>query len=407
MTDRSSHGRSFPLGSTVTPQGVNFSVYSKNSTAVDLLLFQNPTDPAPDRVITLDPKLNRTGNYWHVFVHGLQAGQNYGYRVNGPFEPASGHRYDRGKVLIDPYGKCVVEANYIRRENSEPGNNVATCMKSVVADFAAYDWQGDMPLRRPFFETLIYELHVAGFTGHINSGVTPEKRGTYSGLIEKIPYLQSLGVTAVELLPVFQFDSQDSPDGLSNYWGYSPISFFALHTGYSSWSDPLKCLNEFRDMVKALHHAGIEVILDVVYNHTAEGSESGPTFCYRGFENSEYYILNDQDKSLYADYSGCGNTLNANHSIVRRMILDSVHYWVSNMHVDGFRFNLASILSRDENGRPMANAPVPSDLESDPVLAGTKLIAEAWDTQLYQVGSFARGNWKEWNGKFGIKSGVL
>ena len=400
MIDRRTRGSSFPLGSTVFPGGANFSVYSKSGTSLQLLFFKNATDEAADRVIDLTAQRNRTGGYWHAFVPGVQPGQLYGYRVEGPFDPALGHRYDRSKVLLDPYAKCIALGNYGRKDATRPGDNIATCMKSVVADIGSYDWEGDLPLRHPFSETVIYELHVAGFTGHISSGVQNEKRGTYSGLVEKIPYLQSLGVTAVELLPVFQFDSQDSPEGLSNYWGYSPISFFAPHTGYSSWSDPLKCPQEFRDMVKALHRAGIEVILDVVYNHTAEGNEAGPTLCYRGFENSGYYILNEQDKSRYADYSGCGNTLNANHSVVRRMILDSVHYWVSAMHVDGFRFDLASILSRDEHGQPMANAPVLTDLESDPVLAGTKLIAEAWDTQLYQVGNFARGNWKEWNGKF-------
>lgn len=365
-----------------------------------LLLFNRMDDVTPGRVIELNRRTNRTGDYWHVFVPGCQSGQAYGYRVDGPFDPSSGHRYDPNKVLLDPYGKCISTHNYNRVQASLPGDNAATCMKSVVADIRSYDWEGDLPLHRPFSETIIYEVHVAGFTGHASSRVPPEKRGTYSGLVEKIPYLQSLGITAVELLPVFQFDSQDSPAGLSNYWGYSPVSFFTPHSGYSSWTDPLRCLQEFKDMVKALHRAGIEVIVDAVYNHTAEGSPDGPTLCYRGFENGIYYTLNESDKSRYADYTGCGNTLNANHSIVRRMIMDSVHYWVSSMHVDGIRFDLASILSRDESGRPMANAPVLSDLESDPVLAGTKLIAEAWDIQLYQVGSFAKGNWKEWNGKF-------
>lgn len=365
-----------------------------------MLLFNRADDAAPDCVIDLHGKVNRTGDYWHVFVPECRPGQFYAYRVDGPFEPNLGHRYDPSKVLLDPYGKCVSARNYHCAEACKPGDNVASCMKSVVTDPREYDWESDLPLRRPFSETIIYEVHVAGFTGHVSSDVDPEKRGTYSGLVEKIPYLQSLGITAVELLPIFQFDPQDAPVGLSNYWGYCPVSLFAPHTGYSSWSDPLKCLQEFKDMVKALHRAGIEVILDAVYNHTAEGSAEGPTLCYRGFENGTYYILDDGEKARYADYTGCGNTLNANQSVVRRMILDSVHYWVSAMHVDGFRFDLASILSRDESGRPLANAPVLSDLESDPVLAGTKLIAEAWDLQLYQVGSFAKGNWKEWNGQF-------
>jgi len=245
-----------------------------------------------------------------------------------------------------------------------------------------------------------YEMHVAGCTRHPSSGVAAELRGTYAGMIEKIPYLQDLGITAVELLPVFQFDRQDCPPGLVNYWGYSPVSFFAPHAGYSSRKDPLGPVDEFRDLVKALHRAGIEVILDVVYNHTAEGNSEGPTLCFRGLANEIYYIL-DNDRAHYANYSGTGNTLNANQSIVRRMILDSARYWVTHMHVDGFRFDLASILSRDEAGRPLENPPVLWDIESDPVLAGTKQIAEAWDAAgLYQVGSFIGDNWKEWNGRF-------
>jgi isoamylase len=241
---------------------------------------------------------------------------------------------------------------------------------------------------------------VAGFTQHPDSGVAVANRGTYLGVIEKIPYLQDLGITAVELLPVFQFDPQDAPFGLSNYWGYDPVSFFAPHLPYSTGNDPLVCLDEFRTMVKELHRAGIEVILDVVYNHTAEGDENGPTLCFRGLDNSSYYILN-QDKATYANYSGAGNTFKADHSVVRRLILDSLKYWVSEMHVDGFRFDLASIFSRDESGQTMMNPPVLWEIDSDPVLAGAKLIAEAWDAGgLYQVGSFGKDKWKEWNGHF-------
>jgi glycogen operon protein len=243
-------------------------------------------------------------------------------------------------------------------------------------------------------------MHVAGFTRHPDSGVAPARRGTYLGVIDKIPYLQALGITAVEFLPVFQFDAQDAPPGLSNYWGYSPVSFFAPHLAYSTGNDPLMCLDEFRTMVKELHRAGIEVILDVVYNHTAEGDERGPTLCFRGLENSYYYILN-KDKATYANFTGVGNTLKANHAIVKRLILDSLRYWVSEMHIDGFRFDLASVFSRDESGKPMANPPILWEIDSDPVLAGTKLIAEAWDAGgLYQVGSFGPDKWKEWNGQF-------
>ncbi len=273
-------------------------------------------------------------------------------------------------------------------------------MKSVVADPSSYDWEGDTPLRRSFAQTVIYEMHVGGFTRHPSSGVATAQRGTYAGLIKKIPYLQDLGVTAVELLPVFQYDEQDAPGDLPNYWGYSPVSYFAPHCSYSSRRDPLGPLDEFRDMVKALHQAGIEVILDVVYNHTAEGNHGGATLCFRGLENDAYYIL-EADRTYYANYTGCGNTLDASHSIVRQLILDSLRYWVVEMHVDGFRFDLASILTRDEYGHPLPSPPILWDIESDPVLAGTKLIAEAWDAAgLYQVGSFVGDQWKEWNGKF-------
>jgi glycogen operon protein len=249
-------------------------------------------------------------------------------------------------------------------------------------------------------QTIVYEMHVRGFTRHPSSGVGEQSRGTYAGLIEKIPYLQQLGVTAVELLPVFQFDPQDCPPGRVNYWGYAPVSFFAPHQAYSSRRDPLGPVGEFCDMVKALHRAGIEVILDVVFNHTAEGDHRGPTLCFRGLDNPTYYILED-DRSRYANYTGTGNTLNANHPIVRRMIVDSLRYWVEAMHVDGFRFDLASILARDASGQPLPSPPVLWDIESDPVLAGTKLIAEAWDAGgLYQVGSFVGDAWKEWNGRF-------
>jgi len=273
-------------------------------------------------------------------------------------------------------------------------------MKSVITDSSTFDWQGDRPLKHPFRNTVIYEMHVAGFTRHPNSGVTEANKGTYLGIIEKIPYLKYLGITAVELLPVFQFDTQGAPFGLTNYWGYGPVSFFAPHLGYCTSNDPLVCLDEFRTMVKELHRADIEVLLDVVYNHTGEGDENGPTLCFRGLENSFYYIL-EKHKARYANFTGAGNTLKANHSIVKRLILDSLRYWVAEMHVDGFRFDLASIFSRNESGKPMLNPPIVWEIDSDPVLAGTKLIAEAWDSGgLYQVGSFGQDKWKEWNGHF-------
>lgn len=394
-------GNTAPLGATVLDGGVNFSIFSRHATGMELLLFDRDDGP-PVRSIRFDPVTQRTYHYWHAFVPGIQAGQIYGYRASGPFDPSTGLRFDDQKVLLDPYGRGVVVPNDYNREAACPGrgDNAPVAMKSVVIDSSAYDWEGDAPLRRPSVRTIIYEMHVRGFTAHPSSGVREEIRGTYAGLIEKIPYLQQLGITAVELLPVFQFDRQDCPPGMVNYWGYQPVSFFAPHQAYSSRKDPLGPVTEFRDMVKALHRAGIEVILDVVFNHTAEGNHNGPTFCFRGLDNPSYYIL-PEERWRYADYSGCGNTFNANNPIVRRMIVESIRYWVEQMHVDGFRFDLASILARDSSGHVLPNPPVLWDLESDPALAGTKLIAEAWDAAgLYQVGSFVGDSWKEWNGRF-------
>jgi isoamylase len=390
-----------PLGATVLSDGVNFSLFSRSASGVELLLFDRDDDARPARVITVDPSANRTYYYWHVFVPNVQAGQLYGYRVSGTSDPANGLRCDPTKVLLGPYGRgVIVPKGHSRAAAALPGDNAATAMKSVVVDPDQYDWEGDTRLQRPSSRTIIYEMHVRGFTRHPSSGVAEHTRGTYAGLIEKIPYLQQLGITAVELLPVFQFDAQDAPLGRINYWGYAPISFFSPHQGYSSRRDPLGPVDEFRDMVKALHRAGLEVILDVVFNHTAEGDHRGPTLSFRGVDNRTYYIL-ERDQSRYANYTGTGNTLNANHPIVRRMIVDSLRYWVEAMHVDGFRFDLASILSRDERGNPMPNPPVLWDIESDPALAGTKLIAEAWDAAgLYQVGTFAGDSWREWNGRF-------
>jgi len=393
--------RSAPLGATVCPGGVNFSLFSRKASNVQLLFFDHADDASPSRIVTLDSEKNRTYHYWHIFVPGLGPGQIYAYRLCGPFDPGNGLRFDPTKCLLDPYGRGVVAPeDYSRQAAEKKGENTATAMKSVVADPASYDWEDDAPLRLPSSQTVIYEMHVKGFTQNPNSGIPADIRGTFRGLIEKIPYLQNLGITAVELLPIFQFDPQDCPPGLVNYWGYAPVSFFAPHQAYSSRRDPLGPVDEFRDMVKALHRARIEVLLDVVFNHTAEGNHTGPTISFRGIDNSAYYVL-EQDRSRYANYSGTGNTLNANHSIVRRMILDSLRYWVQEMHVDGFRFDLASILARDSSGRVLSNPPVLWDIESDPNLAGTKIIAEAWDAAgLYQVGSFVGDSWKEWNGHF-------
>jgi glycogen operon protein len=395
------HSSSFPLGATVSTNGVNFSVYSKNADAVELLFFDNVEDLTPTRKILLDRKTDKTYHYWHVFVPGIGAGQIYAYRVYGKNIPEQGLCFDPDKVLLDPYGRAViVPERYSRELACQPGDNCSSAMKSVVVDPSLYDWGDDVSPRHPFARTILYEMHVRGFTANPNSGVTPEKRGTYAGMIEKIPYLKDLGVTAVELLPIYHFDEQAAPGGFKNYWGYQPVSFFAPHPAYSFRTDRLGAVDEFRDLVKALHKEGIEVILDVVYNHTAEGNHQGPTLSFRGFDNDTYYIL-QKNKCYHSDYTGCGNTFDASNPIVRRLIIDSLHYWVQEMHVDGFRFDLASILARDENGNPLENPPVLWDIETDPFLSGVKLIAEAWDAAgLYQVGTFVGDSWKEWNGKF-------
>jgi isoamylase len=394
-------GKPFPLGATPGPEGVNFSVWSRDASAVELLLFDDVEGRGRPRVIPLQRGVHRTYHYWHVLVPGLGPGQHYGWRAHGPLQPSAGLRFDGEKLLLDPYARAIaVPAGYDRGAAARPGDNAAVAMKSVVADLSRFDWEGDQRPRHPFSRTAIYELHVRNFTRHPSSGLAESRRGTYAGLIEKVPYLRSLGVTAVELLPVFQYDPQDAPSGRINAWGYSPVSFFAPHGAYAATADPLAALDEFREMVRALHRGGLEVILDVVYNHTAEGDERGPTLGFRGLDNRAYYLL-DRDWSRYTNVTGCGNTLKAHHPVVRRLILDSLRYWVSEMHVDGFRFDLASVLSRDEEGRPQRSPPIVWEIESDPLLCGTKLIAEAWDAAgLYQVGQWVGDSWKEWNGRF-------
>ena len=400
--DGRSRGHSAPLGATLTRDGVNFSLYARDADRVELCLFDRAEDATPSRVIALESGSRHIHHYWHAELEGLQAGQIYGYRVEGPWDPAAGHRFDGGNLLIDPYGLALaMPAGYARGRGGRCcDGGWQHAMKSVVADPHGFDWQGDRPLQRPARETVIYELHVRGFTAHASSGVAAPRAGTYLGLIDKIPYLQDLGVTAVELLPVFQFDPQDAPAGHTNYWGYQPISFLVPHHGYAVSSDPLAVLDEFRTMVRAFHRAGLEVILDVVFNHTAEGGADGPSFSFRGLSNRAYYLL-DPASGAYLDVTGCGNSFNANQAVVRRLIRHSLRYWVQHMHVDGFRFDLASVLARDEHGQPMPLPPILWDIDSDPVLAGTKLIAEAWDAAgLYQVGSFVGDNWQEWNGRF-------
>ncbi|MEM6452939.1 MAG: glycogen debranching protein GlgX [Cyanobacteria bacterium P01_D01_bin.105] len=393
-------GDSFPLGATLREEGVNFCLYAKGAIAVELLLFDSPEAPQPCKTIWLDPENNKTFHYWHLFVAGLTSGQVYAYRVDGAYDPNYGLRFNRNKVLIDPYARLVVGwSHYDRQAASTPFDNCEQALRSVVVDPLQYDWEDDRHPKTPYAETVIYELHVGGFTRHPNSSLPDNMRGTYAGLIQKIPYLKSLGITAVELMPVQQFDISDAPAGRINYWGYSSVAFFAPHWAYSACKEGLGPVDEFRDMVKALHRAGIEVILDVVFNHTAEGNHDGPTLSFRGLSNESYYTLEDH-KAYYKNYSGCGNTLKTS-TISGYLILDCLRYWVAEMHVDGFRFDLASVLARGETGEPESIPPILWMINTDPALAGTKIIAEAWDAAgLYQVGQFAGERFAEWNGPY-------
>jgi glycogen operon protein len=400
-----SPGRPHPLGPTVQKDGVNFSLFSQNATGLQLLLFEGEYSKQPFQVITLDPRVHKTFGFWHVFVEGLKPGVLYGYRVDGPADHSAGHRFDKQKLAIDPYARGHSAALWDRGAACFPGDNVEKAMRSVVIDWKDYDWEGDEPLNTPMKDLIIYEMHVGGFTRSPTSGVV--RPGTFAGLVEKIPYLQQLGVNAVELLPTFEFDAtatlRKGPDGkdLRNYWGYSTIGFFAPQSSYCESPGTGSHLKDFRDMVKALHRAGIEVILDVVFNHTDEGNHLGPSMCFRLLDNSVYYYLSPQDRQYYMDYSGCGNTLNCNHPVVAKLIVECLEFWVSEMHVDGFRFDEGSILTRDETGRPVAHPPVVWAIELDDVLANTKIIAEAWDAAgAYQIGYFPGYRWAEWNGRF-------
>ncbi len=395
-------GKPNPIGAHIEGNGVNFSLYSHKATGVELLLFSKANAAQPSRRFVLDPVINKSTNYWHIFIEGIGAGQLYAYQVHGENDPEKGLRFDPSKVLLDPYARAIIDDQYNRDNAKKFGeSNMETSMKCVVTDPSDYDWEDDEPLNHPLNDTIIYELHVRGFTMDASSKVKKNQRGTYAGVIEKIPYLKELGINCVEIMPVFQFDRQAAPEGKVNYWGYQPVGFFAPHRAYSSDRSLLGPLNEFRDMVKAFHKEGIGVILDVVFNHTAEDNEDGPTFLFKGIDNLTYYLLDSSDKRRYKNDTGTGNTINANHSVVRRMIIDSLKYWVQEMHVDGFRFDLASVLSRGEDGHPMENPPLLWSVDSDPELVHSKIIAEAWDAAgLYQVGCFVGDRWAVMNGHF-------
>jgi glycogen operon protein len=374
-------GKAHPVGARVVDGGVNFSVFSEHADSVELLLFERPTDPEPASVVPL----TRDFHFWHTFVRGLEAGATYAYRAAGP--AGAPFRFDRQKALLDPYARRVETSLWSRGRAATPGDNVATSLRARVVDPGAYDWEGDRPLARPLDETIVYELHVGGFTGSPTSGVA--RPGTFAGLQEKIPYLVDLGVTAVELLPVFQFDPTEK-----DFWGYNPIAHFAPHDRYGS-------LDEFRNLVKALHRAGLEMILDVVFNHTGEAGPGGPTIGLRGLGNEAYYIISPQDPNVLLDFTGCGNTFDVNDPITSKLVFDCLCYWVDELHVDGFRFDLASVLTRAPDGSLMQYPPVVELAELADQLGDTKLIAEAWDAAgLYQLGTFPGRRWSEWNGRF-------
>ncbi|NET05187.1 MAG: glycogen debranching protein GlgX [Symploca sp. SIO2B6] len=398
-------GRTHPLGATPDKDGVNFSLFSGHATSVELLLFDKPDDPEPVQIINLNPNFNKTFYIWHVYVKGLKPGAGYAYRVDGPQDlHKSGHRFNKNKVLIDPYAKRNNNNRWNRIDALGEKDNLATSMRSVVVDLDSYDWEGDTPLGLPICDSIIYEVHVRGFTNSPSSGC--KNKGGFLGIVEKIPYLKDLGVTAVELLPIFDFDEKEvlrEVDGkpLTNYWGYDPHSFFAPESSYCSSSSDRCPIREFRDMVKALHKAGIEVILDVVFNHTSEGNHQGPSINFRAIDNSIYYHLVPFDKQYYMDYSGCGNTVNCNHPIVDKLIVECLEFWVKEMHVDGFRFDEGSILSRGLNGEAMEQPPVVWHIETSATLANTKIITEAWDAAgLHQVGQFPGYRYAEWNGRY-------
>jgi isoamylase len=411
-------GYPLPLGVHLHDDGAQFALLSRFATRVKLLLFAAPPDLDPYQVIDLDPVYFRTGDIWHVWIEGVSAGQVYAYHVDGPYNPTEGFRFNRNRLILDPYATSLTACpvwdfdcakGYDLTSPHEDlsfskMDNIGSSPRCIVTG-NRFDWDDDMPPKIPWSKTIIYETHVKGLTVHPSSCV--KYPGTFKGVIEKIPYLKRLGISAVEFLPIQEFNERemDRPNPLTgeslvNYWGYSTISFFAPKASYAYSDQPNAQVDEFKSMVKALHKAGMEVILDIVFNHTAEGNHLGPTISFRGLDNTIYYIL-EKDKHHYLNYTGCGNTLNCNHPVVRQFIIDCLTYWVVKMHVDGFRFDLASIMGRDENGEIMKNPPLLSEIAENPILRDVKLIAEAWDAAgAYQVGSFPGHRWSEWNGRY-------
>ncbi len=399
------HGTPLPLGVSSRDNWLNFAIFSRHAEQISLVLFKEGEGKKWQEIF-YDPEINRTGDIWHICLKNLPRNMRYGYRMVGP-HGKHGHCFLHDRLVSDPYAiaLCGGEKWGEKTQWSSGSRTERAFTRRSIICHDDFDWQGDRPLNIPLRDSIIYELHVRGFSRHPSSGVSHP--GTFRGIIEKIPYLQKLGITSVELMPVSEFVENedlfidpDSGDYLKNFWGYNTIGFFAPKASYASHNQHGNQVREFKEMVKALHTAGIEVILDVVFNHTGEGGYDGPVFNLRGIDNTIYYLL-DENKQ-YLNFSGCGNTVNCNHPLVRDFIMNCLRYWVMEMHVDGFRFDLASILGRSPTGEVLSNPPVVEMIAEDPVLANTKIIAEAWDAAgLYQVGSFStHSRWAEWNGRF-------
>ncbi|MBQ3416545.1 MAG: glycogen debranching protein GlgX [Ruminococcus sp.] len=386
-------GHVFPFGASVIENGIHFSAFSRDATSCTLVLYhQGEAEPFAEIPF---PDEFRVGNVYSMIVFDLDIETlEYGFRFDGPWDPQKGFRFDKNQVLLDPYAHAV-SGRLVWRQ--KPEDNAFPHRGQVILE--DYDWNGDKPLELPQNELVIYEMHIRSFTAHPSSGV--KHKGTFAGLVEKIPYLKELGVNCIELMPIFEFDEFENSKGdLVNYWGYSTVNFFSPKAGYAATAPFGMQADELKNMIRVLHQNGIQVILDVVFNHTAEGNEQGPTISFRGIDNRTYYLLTPD--GYYYNFSGCGNTMNCNNAIVRNVVLDCLRYWVSAYHVDGFRFDLASILSRDKNGTPMMDPPLLDSIAHDAVLGSCVLIAEAWDAGgLYQVGTFpAYGRWAEWNGRY-------
>ena len=391
-------GHVFPLGATLIYGGVNFSVFSKEAKSCTLVLYHHG-QREPFLEIPFSDSF-RIGNVYSMMVYGLNIETTeYGYRFDGPYDPRNGLRFDKNQVLLDPFVRSISGRSVwgVAPDYTNPFQHRG---QIILED---YDWQGDKPLEIPFHDLVIYEMHLRSFTQHPSSGV--RHRGTYAGLTEKIAYLKALGVNCVELMPIFEFDEFENAREVNgrrllNYWGYSTVGFTAPKAGYAASARFGMEADELKHMIRMLHQNGIQVILDVVFNHTAEGGEGGPAISFKGIDNRTYYLLTPDGG--YLNFSGCGNTMNCNNPVVRNLVLGCLIYWVSVFHVDGFRFDLASILSRDENGVPMVNPPLLESIAGDEVLGKSLLIAEAWDAGgLYQVGRFpAYGRWSEWNGMY-------